>query len=98
MALPRLCKWLAPTLAPTLIAAGAVAAHATGSTAAANDYSADASWLCRPGRQDACAVDLSTTVVGADGSLTVERFAPDPDPPIDCFYVYPTVSLDPGPV
>ena len=28
-----------------------------------NDYGDNAAWLCRPGQQDACAVDLSTTVV-----------------------------------
>jgi hypothetical protein len=64
----------------------------------ANDYSSDAAWLCKPGRQDACAVDLATTVVRADGSLTREAWTPAPDAPIDCFYVYPTVSTDPTPM
>ena len=33
-----------------------------------NDYGADASWLCRPGRKgDACDIDLTTTVVAANG-------------------------------
>ena len=62
-----------------------------------NDYSADASWLCRPGRQDACASDLTTTVVAADGALTREAWNTDPAAAIDCFYVYPTVSTDPTP-
>src|SRR5712691_8368719 len=61
-----------------------------------NDYSNDASWLCRPGRHDACDVDLSTTIVSADGTLTREAWAADPNEPIDCFYAYPTVSTDPG--
>ena len=26
-------------------------------------------WLCRPGRQDACAIDLTTTVVAPDGTV-----------------------------
>ena len=57
-----------------------------------------ASWLCRPGRKgDACDVDLTTTVVAADGTLTRETFAADPKAPIDCFYVYPTVSTDATP-
>src|SRR5438477_12083856 len=60
-----------------------------------NDYSDGKTWLCRPGRQDACAVDLTTTIVAADGRLTREAWKADPRPPIDCFYVYPTVSLDP---
>jgi hypothetical protein len=62
-----------------------------------NDYGLDASWLCKPGRQDACAVDLNTTVVKADGSLAREEWKGDPNAPIDCFYVYPTVSTDPTP-
>lgn len=62
-----------------------------------NDYRQDASWLCRPGRQDACAVDLTTTIVAADGTLTREPWAPTPNAPTDCFYVYPTVSTDPTP-
>jgi hypothetical protein len=50
-------------------------------------------WLCRPGLADnPCESDLTTTVVAADGSGTVEEAAPAKDPPIDCFYVYPTVS------
>jgi len=31
----------------------------------------------------------------ADGSIEVQPFEPAEDPPIDCFYVYPTVSVDP---
>lgn len=62
--------------------------------AARNDYSDGKTWLCRPGRQDACAVDLSTTVVAADGKLTVEKWSSNPKAAIDCFYVYPTVSND----
>src|SRR5438046_1938155 len=59
-----------------------------------NDYSKGETWLCRPGRQDACAVDLTTTVVAANGKLTREEWTADRQAPIDCFYVYPTVSLD----
>lgn len=64
--------------------------------AARNDYSKGENWLCRPGRQDYCTVDLSTTIVAADGKLTREAFVADPQAPVDCFYVYPTVSNDPG--
>ena len=50
-------------------------------------------WLCRPGLADnPCESDLTTTVVSADGTSTTEAAAPAKDPPIDCFYVYPTVS------
>lgn len=61
-----------------------------------NDYADGRSWLCRPGRQDACAIDLTTTVIAPDGSFTRESWAADPKAPIDCFYVYPTVSTDAG--
>jgi Protein of unknown function (DUF3089) len=61
------------------------------------DYSDEKSWLCRPGRHDACDVDLSATVVAADGKLTAEKWTADQNAPIDCFYVYPTVSTDTTP-
>ncbi|MDG6078860.1 DUF3089 domain-containing protein [Erythrobacter litoralis] len=53
-------------------------------------------WLCLPGREDICDQDLTTTIVAADGSMTREAFAPPADAPVDCFYIYPTVSLDQG--
>jgi hypothetical protein len=62
-----------------------------------NDYADDKSWLCRPGRHDACDVDMTATVIAPDGKLTKETWAADPKAPIDCFYVYPTVSTDPTP-
>ena len=31
----------------------------------APDYNTDAGWLCRPGRQDACKVDQTVTVIPA---------------------------------
>jgi len=58
------------------------------------DYSNAFAWLCRPDRPGACDVDLSTTVLGRDGRSTVERAQPDPKAPVDCFYVYPSVSTD----
>jgi len=62
-----------------------------------NDYSDPRSWLCRPGGKDACAIDETATVVAADGKLTRETWAANPNAPIDCFYVYPTISTDPTP-
>jgi hypothetical protein len=63
----------------------------------AADYSNPANWLCLPGRADACKVDQSATVVSESGRTRLEEFDPPrKDPPIDCFYVYPTVSNDPG--
>jgi Protein of unknown function (DUF3089) len=67
------------------------------SAASKNDYSKAETWLCRPGRQDACAVDMTTTVVAANGKMTRETWKSNPQAPIDCFYVYPTVSNDPTP-
>ena len=71
-------------------------APAAAEAAAPNDYSKDASWLCRPGRHDACDIDLTTTIVAADGPLKKEPFRASANAPIDCFYVYPTISTDPG--
>jgi hypothetical protein len=84
------------TLALTfLLVASSVFAQAPG--APANDYSKPDTWLCRPGlpgSEDACAVDLATTVITEDGRFAREAWAAALNPPIDCFYVYPTVSLD----
>lgn len=63
---------------------------------AAADYGDQANWLCRPERQDACSAPQDATIVAVDGKLTHETFHPAKHPPIDCFYVYPTVSNEPG--
>ena len=63
-----------------------------------NDYRLGRNWLCRPGRRDACAVDQKVTRVGADGSLNVEPDSRPSTPVADCFYVYPTASLEPTPI
>src|SRR5215471_8526629 len=63
----------------------------------APDYSKSESWLCHPdNKMDACKRDLDTTVIAADGKLSKKSFVAAKDPKIDCFYVYPTTSLDPG--
>src|SRR5881397_3925218 len=62
-----------------------------------NNYADAKSWLCRPGGHDACDIDETTTIVAADGTLTRETWTADPNAPIDCFYVYPTISTDPTP-
>jgi hypothetical protein len=55
-------------------------------------------WLCRPGlASNPCLADLTATTVASDGTTSVERTEPADDPPIDCFYVYPTVSNQPTP-
>ena len=61
------------------------------------DYSKPEAWLCRPDVADACKQVATATVIAPDGKLTKDRFAPDPNPPIDCFYVYPAISRDETP-
>lgn len=61
-------------------------------------YDLDESWICRPDLADDQCRDLDVTTITADGTEIVEDREPAADPPIDCFYVYPTVSSDPGPV
>lgn len=77
--------------APTIPAAGPA------SPAPTPDYAQDTAWLCRPGRADPCASNQDVTVVRANGKTKVERFRRAAGPAFDCFYVYPTVSLDPSP-
>ena len=70
-----------------------------------NDYADAKTWLCKPNRHDACAVGEDATIVRADGTVQPDPYKPATNPPIDCFYVYPTVSndktansdMDPGP-
>lgn len=81
------------------LAAGAIACSMSAGVYAQGDmaeidYSQPATWLCSPENNAACAVDISTTIVAADGTLTRESFMANNDAPVDCFYVYPTVSLD----
>lgn len=83
--------------APAAPAPSAPAAPASASPSPTPDYRQDAAWLCRPGRADACAANQDATIVNADGTRSVETFAADRHPKFDCFYVYPTVSLDPTP-
>lgn len=77
-----------------LIVFTGIGAFAQTSSQPPNDYSKPETWLCRPGAKDACAVDQSTTIVEASGKLKLEEFKSDPKAPVDCFYVYPTVSND----
>lgn len=73
-------------------------AQAESQPAMPNDYARPEAWLCRPGRAgDACDVDLSATVIAANGAFSIERTKRSRNPPVDCFYVYPTASKDPTP-
>ena len=78
------------------LAGNSVRAEDAAVTPVATDYANPAVWLCRPGRQDACSASQDATIVAVNGALTHEVFHPAKNPPIDCFYVYPTVSNEPG--
>ena len=68
---------------------------ATAEAVTAVDYADIDNWLCHPNNElDVCDHDLSATIVNADGSLEVEPWIGNSDPAIDCFYIYPTTSLD----
>jgi hypothetical protein len=61
------------------------------------DYAQPASWLCRPGADEPCRLSAGITIIAADGSQQkVPPTAPAAAPAVDCFYVYPTISRDPG--
>src|SRR5215204_4634126 len=63
------------------------------SLAAAGSARAEVVWLCMPGQDpNPCHEPLETTVQEQDGSSRVENPPLATDPPVDCFYVYPTVS------
>jgi hypothetical protein len=52
-------------------------------------------WLCKPGiANNPCAGSLDATSIDADGSLAKVTASPAANPPIDCFYVYPTISSE----
>ena len=72
----------------------AVAAAAAGPSAAP----AATVWLCRPGQaDDPCTSSSASTTVTAGGSTSVTpTSAPATSSKFDCFYVYPTVSTQPG--
>ncbi len=84
-------RWLGLGLVAAVVVAGAP-------TAAAQpiDIGTPATsvvWLCRPGlADDPCRSDLTTTVLHSDGTTSEQQGAPARRVPIDCFYVYPTVS------
>jgi hypothetical protein len=63
---------------------------------AAVNYSLDRNWLCLPGRKDVCSTPLATTALNANGYGSTGQSAVAANPPVDCFYVYPTVSSDDG--
>jgi len=65
-------------------------------TASAPDYASPSNWLCLPGRADVCSTPLATTALNPNGYGSTGQSNVAKDPPLDCFYVYPTVSRDQG--
>jgi hypothetical protein len=81
-------RGIAGVLAACLVLIGSPAA---GPAAAASPR--DTVWLCKPGlEKNPCVGDLDTTVVGPGGGTTRTSDARGGTAPVDCFYVYPTVS------
>jgi len=76
------------------IAAAAIALSGTAATPAA----ADTVWVCKPGQAaNPCRESFKTTIYESNGSSRVVDPPIPANPPVDCFYVYPTVSNQPGP-
>lgn len=64
---------------------------------AQDEGSHDTVWLCFPGVEpNPCRDSLETTVYSPSGEATLENPGFAARPKVDCFYVYPTVSEDPG--
>jgi len=76
--------WLVAILGVMALAISGVAAGAA---------SAETTWLCKPGiANNPCESSLKATVELSNGASFVENAQDNPNAPIDCFYVYPTVS------
>ncbi|WCM28515.1 DUF3089 domain-containing protein [Sphingomonas sp. QA11] len=61
---------------------------------APNDYRRPETWLCRPRRTDVCSGDMAATVIAVEGAIKADRPVTASQPRADCFYVYPTTSMD----
>lgn len=61
------------------------------------DYSNLDNWLCHPGKTtDACDAEISVAMVEPN-AVSVAPLEAAALPAYDCFYIYPTISLDPTP-
>ena len=85
-----------PVLAAIALSVAAPAPASAQGPSPAPDYAKDSSWLCLPGRKDVCSTPVPTTALNPNGYGSVGRSDVAKDPPLDCFYVYPTISNDPG--
>jgi hypothetical protein len=77
----------------TMVAAIGAVALVISALAATSASAAGTVWLCKPGLvNNPCLSNETATVELGNGSSFVEHAKPANNPPIDCFYVYPTVS------
>lgn len=83
-------------LAAAVLLAATAPAEAQPSASRAPDYTKDSTWLCLPGRADTCSAPLATTALNPNGYGSTGASSVARNPPVDCFYVYPTVSRDQG--
>ncbi len=106
--MPAIARSLALLLFATALSGPGCAVVASGRTPVATeparlaaggpgaDYTDPRSWLCLPGREDACARDFDATELLPDGSRALVAGTEPPSrgaDRVDCFYVYPTVDL-----
>jgi hypothetical protein len=84
----------------TRVLVGLCAALCLALAMAASASAAPTVWLCRPGATpDPCNPGLSTTVYSPTLQQTgTQTPTAVRNPKVDCFYVYPTVSNQPGPL
>jgi hypothetical protein len=85
--------------AAAVLSTGVLSATWVASAAGAASRPASSTvWLCRPGQAgDPCAYNPAVTTVTAEGMTSVATPGPTPTShAFDCFYVYPTVSTEPG--
>ncbi|WP_354697934.1 hypothetical protein DSM112329_03592 [Paraconexibacter sp. AEG42_29] len=77
-----------------MLALGLAAAAALGAAPVATAANGDETvWLCHPSAAtDPCRGNLDTSVLHGDGTAGVTSPLVPAAPPVDCFYVYPTVS------
>jgi hypothetical protein len=88
-------SWIPAFAGMTMLWALPVSAQPA-TTASVPDYTKASAWLCLPGADDVCSAPLPTTALSRNGYGSTGQSAVAKNPPLDCFYVYPTVSRDPG--
>jgi Protein of unknown function (DUF3089) len=76
-----------------LLAAAVLTASALAASSASATEPSGTVWLCKPGLvSNPCLSSEETTVEFGNGASFIQHAQPASNPPIDCFYVYPTVS------